>query len=343
LGWRQPTLADIAALTGFGTNTVSLALRNSSRISEETRNKIRAAARELDYVPNHVAKSLAIDRTLTVGLILHSITNPIVTQAAKLIQLALAAQGYSVLLATSNGSFEEELHAIAVFRSRMVDGLLIYPLLHAKIEHLVELRSKNFPIVLLNGYQDAPVDAVGVDEFRGAYLATRHLIDLGHTRIGTILPMETKNTEKYDGYLAALREARLRQNKDVIFAPPTHSIAAGLGATNQIMDRRIRPSALFASSDLYALGALRWATINKVAVPEKLAIVGFDNIESAQNAVLPITTINNDVAVMSRRAVDRLCVLMASRNNMPPPKTELIEPTLVIRESTVGQLDSHAQ
>jgi LacI family transcriptional regulator len=337
VGRRQSTLADIAALTGFGTNTVSLALRDSTRISEETRNKIRTAARELDYVPNQIAKSLAMDRTLTVGLILHSITNPIVTQAAKLIQLALAERGYSVLFATSNGNFEEEIRAITIFRSRMVDGLLIYPLIHKKIDHLVELRSKNFPIVLLNGYQDAPVDAVGVDEFRGAYQATRHLIDLGHTHIGAILPMERRNTEKYDGYLAALKKAKLRLDKDVLFAPPTHSIAAGLSATHNIMDRRARPSALFASSDLYALGALRWATINKVTVPEELAIAGFDDIESAQNAVLPITTINNDVAVMSRRAVDRLCVLMASRNNMPPPKTELIEPTLVVRESTVSK------
>jgi LacI family transcriptional regulator len=334
---RQPTLADIAALTGFGTNTVSLALRKSTRISEETRNKIQAAARELDYVPNQVAKSLAMDRTLTVGLILHSITNPIVTQAAKFIQLELAERGYSVLFATSNGNFEEELHAVEAFRSRMVDGLLLYPLLHNRIEHLVELRSRGLPMVLLNGYKDAAVDAVGVDECHGAYLATKHLINLGHTNIGAILPMETKNTEKYDGYLAALKEAQLRPRKRHIFAPPTHSIAAGLAAMDHIMNGEIIPSAIFASSDLYALGALRWATINNVAVPTKLAIAGFDDIESAQNAVLPITTIHNDVAVTARRAVDRLCVLMRSRNNLPPPKAELIEATLVVRESTVGQ------
>jgi LacI family transcriptional regulator len=334
---RQPTLADIAALTGYGTNTVSLALRQSTRISEETRNKIQAAARKLDYVPNHVAKSLAMDRTLTVGLILHSITNPIVTQAAKSIQLALAERGYSVLFATSNGSFDEELRAIDAFRSRMVDGLLIYPLIHKKIDHIIELRSKRVPIVLLNGYKEGPVDSVGVDEFRGAYLATRHLIDLGHVEIGAILPMETRNTEKYDGYVAALRESSLQPIGEITYAPSTHSIAAGLEAMNHIMKRTARPSAVFASSDLYALGALRWATVNNISVPNTLAIAGFDNIESAQNAVLPITTINNDVDFTARRAVDRLCVLMASRNDMPPANTELVEPTLVVRESTAGK------
>lgn len=121
----MPTLADIAARTGVGTNTVSLALRNSTRISKAVRDKVKMAAREIGYIPNYVAKSLASDRTNTVGLLVHEITNPILTKAAQLIQLELAAHGYSILFATSNRSYEAEERAIEVFRSHMIDGLLV--------------------------------------------------------------------------------------------------------------------------------------------------------------------------------------------------------------------------
>ena len=146
---HKARLKDIAERTGYGTNTVSLALRGSTRISAAAREKIAKAAEELDYVPNHIAKSLVSRRSNTVGLILHEITNPILTTAAETIQRTLAARGYGVLFASSNGSLEAEMRAIDMFRSRMVDGLLIYPVRHGQLEHLKRLREHNFPVVLL--------------------------------------------------------------------------------------------------------------------------------------------------------------------------------------------------
>ena len=177
---QKARLKDIAEKTGYGTNTVSLALRGSTRISAAAREKIAKAAEELDYVPNHIAKSLVSRRSHTVGLILHEITNPILTSAAEKIQRRLAARGYGVLFASSSGSPDEELRAIEMFRSRMIDGLLIYPVRHADLDHLKRLRARNFPVVLLIGIDDHEIDAVGIDEQAGAYDATRHLIDLGH-------------------------------------------------------------------------------------------------------------------------------------------------------------------
>ena len=150
---QKARLKDIAERTGYGTNTVSLALRGSTRISAAAREKIAKVAEELDYVPNHIAKSLVSRRSHTVGLILHEITNPILTTAAERIQRTLAARGYGVLFASSNGSLEEEMRAIEMFRARMVDGLLIYPVRHTQLDHLQRLRDHNFPVVLLVGIE----------------------------------------------------------------------------------------------------------------------------------------------------------------------------------------------
>lgn len=339
----KPTLADIAVRTGFGTNTVSLALRKSTRISEKTREIIHAAARELDYIPNLVAKSLAANKTHTVGLILHDIMNPILTQAAKQIQLELSARGYSVLFATSNGSFEEELHAIEVFRAHMVDGLLIYPLFHDKIEHLADLRAKGFPVVLLTSAAGTAVDAIGVDEFTGAYSVVKHLLELGHRRIGMITQGSstrpvTDNLEKYNGYAAALREADVQLQQSLLATGPLHSIACGLEVTGQLMSAAEPPTALFAASDIYALGALRWAAINGVSVPQQLAIAGFDDIENVQHSTVPLTSYRSEVSILAKRAVERLCRLIAATGTgLLPPETQLIHGILVKRESTIGR------
>ena len=252
---QKARLKDIAQKTGYGTNTVSLALRGSTRISAAAREKIAKAALELEYVPNHIAKSLVSRRSNTVGLILHEITNPILTSAAEKIQLTLASSGYGVLFATSNGNFEAELRAIEMFRSRMVDGLLIYPLLHAKLDHLKRLRQQNFPVVMLVGIEDSGIDAVGIDEYAGAYDATRHLIEEGHSRIGALMTPQYQTALKYNGYTAAMASAGLPIDRQIVGSCLTHSIEGGIRAMEHIMGVADPPTAIFASSDVLALGA----------------------------------------------------------------------------------------
>jgi LacI family transcriptional regulator len=331
LNRNRPTLSDIASRTGFGTNTVSLALRNSTRISKETREIIQAAARELDYVPNYVAKSLALDRTHTVGLILHEIDNPLLTLAAKSIQLELAARGYSVMFATSNDSFEEEQRAVDMLRRHLVDGILIYPIIHDRLEHLIELRNKNFPVVLLIGAKDVPIDAVGIDEYAGAFAATQHLIDLGHRRIGALAPQV--NLEKFRGYAAALRRAKIRLDRSIV-RDPLNTIAGAVAMTGEIMRSDSPPTAIFAGSDVQALGVLHWARTNRVPVPARLSVAGFDDIAAAKFAAVPLTTIRNDVETTARRAVERLCALIKAPGALPPPVTEFVGGELIVRHST---------
>lgn len=317
-------------------NTVSLALRGSPRIPEDTAIRIRDAARDLNYMPNQVAKSLVSRETKTIGLVLTDITNPALTQAAQSIELALAERGYSTLFATSNNDLEEEKRVIAMFQSRQVDGMLIYPRSHRDLAHIRQLRQANYPVVLLVADPDAGVDAVSVDERRGAYRAVRHLIEMGHSRIGIVdssNPMG--NHEKRDGYIAALTEAGIEPDRSLSADPQGHSVIRGYWAMDKLMRLPDRPTAVFTANDSLAIGALRWTQKNGLRVPEDVAIVGFDNIEFAEHAATPLTSVNYEIKLVTDLAVARLIELIGSEGTLPDPSVTLIDPELIVRESTL--------
>ena len=332
-------LKDIADKTGFSTNTVSLALRQSPRIPMQTRDIIQRAAAELNYLPNQIAKSLVSRETKTIGLVLTDINNPVLTHTAQAIELALAARGYGTLFATSNNTLAEEVRAVEMVRARQVDGMLIYPTSHRQLEHLAVLRRANYPIVLLVADTDAGIDAVGMDERRGAYKATRHLIEVGHRRIAVIDGANPQggNGEKLEGYQQALAEAGIAFEPALHVDPRGNAVDRGYWAVDGIMSGRELPTAVFASNDSLALGALRWCLKHQIRVPEDIAIVGMDNIEFAEFAGVPLSSVNYAVETVTRMAVDRLMRLIAAGDQLPEPRITQIDPDLVIRESTRAQ------
>ncbi len=331
-------LKDIADKTGFSTNTVSLALRQSPRIPVQTRDIIQRAAAELNYLPNQIAKSLVSRETKTIGLVLTDINNPVLTHTAQAIELALAARGYGTLFATSNNNLAEEVRAIEMVRARQVDGMLIYPTSHRQLEHLRVLRRANYPIVLLVGDPDAGIDAVGMDERRGAYKATRHLIDVGHKRIAIIDGANPYgNREKREGYQQALTEAGIEIDPALAIDPRGHSVDRGYWAVDGLMGGSAKPTAIFAANDSLALGALHWCLKHGVRVPDDIAIVGMDNIEFAEYAGVPLSSVNYGVEAITRMAVERLMRLISAGDQLPEPRITQIDPDLVIRESTRAQ------
>ena len=249
---KKTTLADIAAKTGYGVNTVSLALRGSTRISQAARDMILQAAESLDYIPNHSAKSLVTKRTNTVGMLLEDLTNPQTSAVAMALQREMANRGYSVLFAARN-NVEEERVAIEMFRSHMVDGLLIYPVDHGNLDHLLRLRERNFPIVMLVGARDTGIDAVGVDEFQAAFRATTHLIALGHTKIGGLGAGKLKPL-KLAGFRHAHQVHGLPLDDRQIIEVDDYSVAAGYKAMSELAARNLDLTAVFAFGDIFSLG-----------------------------------------------------------------------------------------
>jgi LacI family transcriptional regulator len=329
-------LSDIATRTGFSKNTVSLALRESPRLPKTTRELIQQAANELNYLPNHVAKSLTSRSTKTIGLLLADITNPLLTDTARTVEKALAKLGYGTLFATSNNKLDEEIAAIEMFRSRQVDGMLIYPTRSQRnYEHIAKLRHANFPIVILAPGQDTGVDMVSVDERLGAYKAVRHLIGLGHTSIGAFVSNGSHGgiREKFEGYLQALKEAGIAFQPNMQVEPAGYNPKAGHQAMDLLMSRA-SPSAVFVASDYMAVGAMHWCQKNKLRVPEDIALIGFDNIELSEFLGTPLSSVNYQTEIITDSVIDRLLVLMQAQGDMPEPRVTLIEPELVLRAST---------
>jgi LacI family transcriptional regulator len=328
-------LKDIAEKTGFSTNTVSLALRGSPRIPEVTRQRISETAAALNYLPNQIAKSLVSRETQTIGLVLTDLTNPVLTRAAQAVEVQLAARGYGTLFASSNNNLEEEKRVIAMFRSRQVDGMLIYPTRHHQLDHILPLRRANYPIVLLAGDGETGIDTVGIDDTLGARKAVRHLLDRGHRRIGVLdHGPALGNLEKQAGYLAALAEAGLPVDPALIIDPEGLNAPAGLAGMQRLMSIDPRPTAVFAANDSLAIGALRWCQINHLRVPQDVAIIGFDNIDFTSFAGTPLSTVNYAIDSLSDLAVDRLMRLIAAGSILPPAIDTRIEPELIVREST---------
>jgi DNA-binding LacI/PurR family transcriptional regulator len=328
-------LKDIAAMTGFSTNTVSLALRKSPLVTEDTRQLIEKAAEEMSYRPNEIAKSLVQRQTRTIGLVLTNIVNPILTQTAQAIETALADRGYSTLFATSTNDREHEIKAIEVFQGRQVDGILIYPTNHSQIDHIKKLRKFHLPVVLLASEPDGGFDVVSLKERLGAYKATRHLIELGHKRIGIIdSGYRVGNPEKLQGYLDALAEANIGRDDRLIVSESGYSPVLGHAGMEALMIAAEPPTAVFASNDAFAFGVLDWCIQHGLDVPGDISVIGFDNIEFSAYAATPLTTVSYDPKLLAQMAVDRLLFLIESGGPETEPLMQHVEPEITVRKST---------
>jgi LacI family transcriptional regulator len=335
---RRPTLKDIAGTTGFSVNTVSLALRSSRRIPEATAALIQAAAEQLDYVPNRVARSLVNRATGTVGLVVPDIMNPTLTLAARTIERRLGLAGYSMMLAASDNNVAREIGAMEVLRSHQVDGMLVYPANHGKIEHIRRLRRSGFPLVLLSADRSQDVDVIAIDDRAGAFKAVSHLAGLGHRRIGFLdVAGPLGNREKLEGYEQALRAHNIPLDSALVRDPGGHAAGSGFAAM-PVMMVVARPTAIFTPTDNLAVGVLAWCREQGVKVPQDLAIVGYDNVEAAAFADVPLTTINYEAGKISELAIERLMELIAGGH--PAPRVTLIEPELVVRRSCGKALEA---
>jgi LacI family transcriptional regulator len=273
--------------------------------------------------------------TRTIGLVLTDVMNPVLTHTAQAVELALAERGYGTLFATSNNNFAEEIKVVDMFRSRQVDGMLIYPARHRDLDHLRPLRRANFPIVLLIADPSVGLDGVSVNDRSGALQAARYLLGRGHKRIGFLdASSRNGNLEKLEGYQQALSEAGVPFDPAMVVPTNGDHSRNGYFALDILMGSRTRPTAVMGDNDSIALGALHWCHQHNVRVPNDLAIMGFDNIPSTEFAYPPLSTVNYDVESVSQAAVDRLMRLIAAGEHLPEPRVSMIEPELIIRGST---------
>lgn len=333
---RRVRLEDIAKELGVSINTVSLALKDSERIHARTRRKVHEMAKALNYIPNSVARSLVQKKSNVIGFILPKITNPVQIETAQNIERVLVASGRNMMLMTTDHDAEYESYVMDILVSRQVDGIFLFPSKIYNQEKIRSIRAANYPIILLSSGDSRPSsDAVYMNKFRGAYKATTHLIRLGHRRVAFICGGIINDAEKHSGYKAAIEDSGLVYDPKLIVTVDHFTYDQGYRSVSKLSEEQTVFTAVLASGDHLALGVLRWCLEHNLRVPEDVSIVGFDNLEDAKYAEIPITSVSYELEQMSNRATDLLFDLIASESplSLLEPRRIEIEPSLVIRAS----------
>ncbi len=324
------SIKDIARAAGVSHSTVSRALSDSPLVAPETRGRIQKIAGELGYSPNAIARGLVTRQTRTVGVIVTTISDPFIGEVVRGIEEVAVDNDYRIILANSHSDPVREVNLVKGLREWRVDGVIVASSRVGAL-YMPLLKEIGVPIVLINNQHQGPyIHSVGVDNIRGAQVATHHLLAQGHRLIGYIggPPEHASSQERLLGYQQALSEARIPFDPSLVQSG--NGRAAGGEQVAQLLFRSSTPTAIFCYNDMTAIGALRALRCHGQRVPEDVSLVGFDDIEFASFVEPPLTTIRQPKDEMGRLATRMLIDLLRGES-----VTNLLVPgELVVREST---------
>ena len=330
------SIRDVARRAAVSVGTVSNVLNRPELVSAARRESVRRAITELGFVPNESARHLRRGHGRTIGLVVLDVANPFFTDVARGVEDAANAAGLVVILCNSNEDRAREAGYLDVLEEQRVQGVLLTPV-DGGAARLARLRERGIPVVLLD--QRAPRKefcSVSVDDRLGGQLAVGHLIDAGHRRIAFVGgPRSLRQvTDRHAGALAALRAADVPPTALVDVGTPSLNVAGGRDAVARIlgMPTARRPTAVFCANDLLALGVLQELTRQRVAVPGRMAIVGYDDIEFASAAAVPLSSVRQPRDQLGRTAAELLVDEVRGADHQH--RRVVFKPELVVRESS---------
>jgi DNA-binding LacI/PurR family transcriptional regulator len=331
---RAPTIIDVAARAGVSKSLVSLVLQGKGPplVSEERRALVLDAVTELGYRPNTMARGLVQRRTGLVGVLVSDLRNPFFADLAESVDAEAARRGYRAVLAAGHRDAAREQLVVNDFLESRVEALvLLSPALSAAaITRAVE----GVPVVVEGRptFRSARVDLVGTDDALGAELAVRHLVELGHQRIAHIAGTALGAAARRKGYQRAMRIHRCGQHIQVVDCDETDS--GGYEAAQRLLGGPERPTAVFAVNDVVALSVLAAAEDLDIAVPERLSVVGFDDIYLAGLRGVGLTTVAQPVGQIAKSMVGALLERIEGANQTRPGVRTWLPPALTVRHTT---------
>jgi LacI family transcriptional regulator len=332
---RVPKIADVAARAGVGVATVSRVLNSHPNVSPPTRERVLDVIRELDYRPSSVARNLSLQRTLVVGVVVPFFTSPSAVERVRGVVEALDGSMYDLALFDVESPDRRRRAFEMLGSTSRVDGLLVVSLIPPE-EELAQLEAARIPCVIV----DAPhptLPNVVVDDVFGGELATRHLIDLGHRRIAIIgdKPPDPfrfhSSRDRTVGYEQALAAVGVERRPEYVRLG-TQSRHVARSVAEELLRLPDPPTAIFAASDLQALGVLEAARALGLRVPEDVSVVGFDDVEVAAYAGL--TSVRQPLAQSGRRGAQLL--LQALAGERLAARTETLPLELIVRSTTAA-------
>src|SRR3984957_19154009 len=340
-GLMAAGMKDVASLAGVAVGTVSNVLNHPDLVRPLTRARVEAAMEELGFIPNGSARQLRAGRSRCLGLVVLDVTNPFFTEVARGVEDYAQAAGYAVILCNSDEAHDKERQYLRVLEEQRVRGILITPV-HGRSPELRRIRDRGTPVVLLDRPGSAAQCSVAVDDRRGGEIAVAYLLGLGHRSIALVngpTAIRQCGDRRWGAYRAG-EQAGLDPSKVLTEVPvPAMNPRGGAAAADDLLRNvQTKPTAVFCANDMLALGLLRGLSQAGVSVPGDLAVVGYDDIEFAADAAVPLTSVRQPKYQLGRAAVE-LLLDEADRPAEHEHRRIVFPPELVIRASS-GQSQS---
>lgn len=334
------TMKDIAAHLGISPSTVSRAINNRGYVSQDLRARIYQSIAELDYQPNLLARGLRKKATNLVGLIVPDLMNPYYTGMAQAIEGLLAAREYRLILSVSNDDPASELSYLHAMQMQRVAGIIIAST-SKNLEYLNHLLEQGIPVAaFMREVRCRQVDNVLAHDVEGAYQALKHLIDLGHRRIGIVCGSQELSTgrDRLKGCIQALSEAGMPPDDELI---RIGAFRRGFGteATHELLDVQPRPTAIFSAGGELTAGTVKALYERRIKIPEDISLVGYDDPEWFSFWQPPITTVALPVDKLSEATVEFLCKRMVAQKVPTRGTTVRMPLKFVTRSSAVRVSD----
>ena len=304
------SIRDVAAHAGVAVGTVSNVLNRPDIVAQPTRDRVHAAIKALGFVRNESARQLRAGRSRTIGLVVLDVANPFFTDVARGVEDEASMSGLSVILCNSDEQLPKEIRYLALLEEHRVQGILITPVAGAG-ERLARLQRRGTPVILVDSRSPSGSQcSVAVDDVLGGDFAVSHLLQAGHERIAYVGgPLGLRQVaDRLDGAARALRRAGGTVDDLVMIETAGLNVSAGqrAGAAIAEMGARQRPTSAFCANDLVALGLLQEMTRRRIRVPDEVAIVGYDDIEFAAAAAVPLSSVRQPRHQLGRTAAQLL-------------------------------------
>lgn len=327
------TIKDVAKMAGVSTTTVSHVINKTRHVADETKQTVLDAIKALNYSPSAVARSLKVNTTKSIGMVVTTSETPYFAEIIHAVEEQCYRQGYSLFLCNTQNDPDKLKNHLEMLAKKRVDGVLVM-CSEYKDDSRDLLKSFSYlPIVIMDwGPVNPDTDLILDNSFEGGYLAGKHLVDNGHKKIGYLSAELTKVTAKqrYQGFIKALSEADVEMKSEWLFEG-SFEPEDGYECMNRLLALEDRPTAVFCCNDIMALGAISAITEKGYRVPDDFSVIGYDNVHSSRFFAPPLTTIHQSKARLGERALRLLFERIAHKD----AKRETIEihPELVIRKS----------
>jgi DNA-binding LacI/PurR family transcriptional regulator len=327
------TIKDVAKLAGVSISTVSRTLSNKIFVEDATRQKVLKAVKELGYRPNMMAKGLKEGKTQTLALLVPDINSLYYPMLMKSIEKYATEKNYSLILYNNDEDIFREKRNIEALKNRFVDGIICMSV-RDEITHVLNaVKEDKLPVVFVNRYFEDEVSCITIDNQYGGYLATKHLLENGHRKISCMFGdlSNQRFRERYEGCKQAMEEFGV-EDYEKYFIFGVESIEGAYAKTVEMLNMGERPTAFFASIDIFTIGIYSGINQKGLRIPEDISVTGYDNLFITQYMIPPLTTYDTRIDELAKESVDCLLRQIESDSQGEIEK-KVLKGSLIVRDS----------